>query len=53
MKASRRTASELLTQWRRHCEEVHDATADDYGVDVVRWHKRTWTSCEYRGGTDE
>ena len=49
MKASRRTTSEILTQWRRHCEEVHDATIEEYGMNVKRWHKRNAPKCSYRG----
>lgn len=48
MKESRR-ARELLERWRKHCEEEHGVSQDDYHMNVVRWHKKNAPSCDFRG----
>ncbi len=43
-----------LEDWRTHCEQIHGATSDDYGMRVVAWHKRNYPDClttpRLRGG---
>lgn len=37
-----------LWWWRKHAEDEHGATPDDYRMDVIGWHRREHPDCEAR-----
>lgn len=41
---------ELVRKWREHVETKHDAKPEEYGDDVVGWHKIHAPNCFYAEG---
>ncbi len=34
-----------LRDYQNHCEQIHRATSDDYGMRVLEWHQKNYPDC--------